>query len=244
MAKRRPRRCGSMYWRSCSPRISDCDPAPLAARAYSGPGHPACPTRFPAVRAISARRSSRGTEPEDRPNGQNQQSDGPAGDHPDFLDRKGRTPRHLHLSPDRSLRRRNLSPVSRGGGGRRFARSLRLGIVSRGQDHRIHRIGTGIATAPSRRRRPLSLIGGVARVPPRGNLIGVTSARARRWRRADRQIRSAFGTLCLFPGVPIFRLECPPAGADDSYHGSLSWEQSAPLIQPVMGARLQSNVVL
>ena len=162
---------------------------------------------------------------------------------PEFLDRKGRTRRNLHVSPTRSLRWGRLSP-GRSGGGRRLTRGLRLGlrIVSRGQDHRIHRIG--IATAPSRRCRPPSLTCGIARVPPCWDLIDVTSARARVRHRANRQTRSAFGTLCVFAGVPILRLERPPAGADYSYHGSLSWEQSAPLVHTVMGARLRSNVVL
>ena len=159
---------------------------------------------------VSAR--SRRTEPENRPDGQDHQSDGPAGDRPEFLDRKGRTRRHLHLSPDRSLRGGHLSPA-RSDGGRRLTRSLRLSwdcIPGAGPSYPLR---TGIATAPSRRRRSISLGRGVAGIPPRWDLLGVTSARTGDWRLANRQIRSAFGTLCVFPGVPILRLERPPAGS-------------------------------
>ena len=151
---------------------------------------------------------------------------------PDSLDRKGRMPLCLHWNPGRGLRRGHLT-AGRSAGARRLTRSLRLGPVSWGQLRGIHRvgIGTGIAATPSRGCRSLSVSRGVARVPPRGNLIRVTSGRDRDWRRAYCHVGSAFGALCLFPGMPIFRFELPAAGADYPYHGALPGEQWAPVVQ-------------
>jgi hypothetical protein len=126
--------------------------------------------------------------------------------------------------------------------GRRRGTPLRWTIGSGGHDRRSDHIGTGIAPAPSRRRPAGRRSRGIIRVPPRRSPIAATAARPGLRGRPDRQIGPAHRALCLLPGVPILRLECPPTGADDSDHGSLSGRQPAPRAQPSMEASSQSKL--
>src|SRR5262249_12965732 len=105
-----------------------------------------------------------------------------------------------------------------------------------------HRLGTRIAPAPGRRRRPPRLIRGMAAGPPRRDVLGTSSAPAGLGRRPYRQTGPALGTLRLSPCMPILRLERPPARADDSDHGSPSGAQSTPLADSVTVARSQSEL--
>ena len=128
------------------------------------------------------RARSRRTEAENRPSGQNEHSDGPDSDHPDFLDRHGGCPGICNRAPNGASEGGRFR-VGRSGGESRSTRSHVIGhmIICRREYHRSHHIIWD----------PLFLVGAIAlasgagdrSVPPRRDHLLVTTARGRDWRR-------------------------------------------------------------